>query len=330
MRPADQIRPASRRGASGAWNRLKPVRDDTLETYGLPSKGETRYVTYGHSVLGCVAHHARLNDFKTQETYYNRIVERYMKFCASYSNVNAHDLDAAFSSLSLSSNKTSTSLLPTPKPARPVRPPLATHPPNVTATTGELPAILQALRKLREAITATGRKDQFAQRAYVFCVHTSILCKDWESYSPALMSLLNVIHPSTPLSSPDLHEFISYYILDLACRQGDLLGAHTARLLYNYKDRRVEMVLRALVDDNWVVFWKMKKCVDGYQRRIMEFAEQGMRVHALKCLGRGYMQADRRYVERVAERTWDDLVKDGVGWELVEGGKVLIKKPKGN
>ena len=72
----------------------------------------------------------------------------------------------------------------------------------------------------------------------------------------------------------------------------------------------------------------MKKAVDGYQRRIMEYAEQGMRVHALKSLGRAYMSADRRYVERCADRRWADLVQDGVGWELTNVDKVIIKKPK--
>ena len=43
MKSTDPVRPSSRRAASGAWNRLKPVREDILETYGLPSKGETRY-----------------------------------------------------------------------------------------------------------------------------------------------------------------------------------------------------------------------------------------------------------------------------------------------
>jgi hypothetical protein len=97
---------------------------------------------------------------------------------------------------------------------------------------------------------------------------------------------------------------------------------------YRYRDRRVQLVLRALVADNWVLFWKMKRAVDGYQRRIMEFAEQGIRVHALKCLGRGYMSADRRYVEHCADRKWAELVEDGVGWELTETDKVIIKRPK--
>lgn len=44
MKSSDPGRPSSRRGASGAWNQLKPVREDALESYGLPSKGETRFV----------------------------------------------------------------------------------------------------------------------------------------------------------------------------------------------------------------------------------------------------------------------------------------------
>jgi len=263
----------------------------------------------------------RLNDLKAQEVYYNRIVERYMKFCAA--STNGDDLDKQFASLSLhTSSLLNLSSVPSAD---------TLHIPTTRSfnpTTGELSTILHALRKLREAVTATGRKDQFAQRAYIFNVHAAILCKDWESYSPALTSLLNVIHPATPLSSTELHEYIGYMILDQACRQGDIAGAHETRLKYRYTDRRVEMVLKALVADNWVVFWKMKKAVDGYQRRILEFAEQGTRVHALKCLGKGYMSADRRYVERCADRQWADLVQDGVGWELTEMDKVIIKIPK--
>jgi hypothetical protein len=30
-----------------------------------------------------------------------------------------------------------------------------------------------------------------------------------------------------------------------------------------------------------------------------------------------------------AEGGWEELVCDGVGWELVDGDKVVIQKPKG-
>lgn len=56
--------------------------------------------------------------------------------------------------------------------------------------------------------------------------------------------------------------------------------------------------------------------------------EAGVRRHALACLGRAYMLADRGFVERSAEREWSELVRvDGVGWEL-SGDVVTIRKVK--
>ncbi|KAH7349049.1 hypothetical protein BKA66DRAFT_431898 [Pyrenochaeta sp. MPI-SDFR-AT-0127] len=327
MKSSDQVRPSSRRGASGAWSRLKPVREDILESYGLPSKGETR-----------------LNDFKTQEVYFNRIIERYMKLCA----LNREELDRLFASVSSAKaasaspvdtlNSSLSSLL------------LSKHAPPSHASTGtgsssagagiprnaftpsieELATVLAALRKLREAITASNRSDNFAQRAYFFAIHVSILCRDWSSYLPSLHSLLQHIHPRNALAPHDLKEYVGLLILDQACRQADVAGARATKVLYGYKDWRVEGVLRALVMDDYVGFWRCKRAVDGYQRSVMEFAEGGVRVHALKCLGRSYMSADRRFVERCTDRKWEELAKDGVGWELsADGERVLIKKPKG-
>lgn len=70
--------------------------------------------------------------------------------------------------------------------------------------------------------------------------------------------------------------------------------------------------------------------MDGYLRCIMEFATERMRLHALKCLGKSYMSADKEFVERSGDARWEELVEGGVGWELVEGtGRVVIRKPKG-
>jgi hypothetical protein len=195
----------------------------------------------------------------------------------------------------------------------------------------ELATVLAALRKLREAITASARSDAFALRAYTFAIHVSILCHDWSSYLPSLLSLLNHIHPRNPLSSSSLHEFTGLLILDQACRQNDYAGARATKLAYGYKDWRVEKVLSCLVADDYVGFWRMRRAVDGYQRSVMEWADGGVRVHALKCLGRAYLSADRRFVERVTDRGWEELVEDGVGWELSgDGEKIIIKKMKGS
>ncbi|KAF1978665.1 hypothetical protein BU23DRAFT_450177 [Bimuria novae-zelandiae CBS 107.79] len=304
-RTNEQLRPTSHRGASGAWrrgDRLKPAPADTLELYGLPSKGETR-----------------LNDFRTQEFYFSKLIERYMHLCV----INEKQLSTLFASLTLTPAPTTTPLgLPLTPDAPPSQP--FTSPPLA-----DLATVLSAFRKLREAITATARKDAFARRVYFFGIHAAVLCKDWASYLPALTHLLTILHASSPLSPSDLKEYVALLVLDQACRQHNLPLAHETRLHYGFKDRRVETVLRALVADNWVMFWKMKRAVDGYQRAVMEFAEEGVRVHALKCLGRAYLSASKGFVERTADRGWAELVRDGVGWELGEEDRVVIKKPKG-
>ncbi|USW55599.1 hypothetical protein Slin15195_G089180 [Septoria linicola] len=302
---SNYARPVPRRGASGAWNRLKPGGPtDPLDVYGLPSKGEMR-----------------LHDYKAQENYYTKIVERYMKFCASPGG--GDDLEAAFTSMSVQEPNP----LWTTETATGKRPPLSTRP-SETARSNDLPNILLAMRKLREGILGSRRTDHFAQRAYMFIIHASILTKSWESYLPALQYLLGTINKHTPLSVPELQEFSGYHILDLACRQNELLDAFAARLAFRNRDRKVAAVLQALVQDDWVKYWRLKRAVDGYQRAIMECSGERMRLHALKCLGRGYMNADRAFVERSGDKTWEELVKSGVGWQLQENGNVVIRKPK--
>ncbi|MCJ1396878.1 hypothetical protein MMC11_000068 [Xylographa trunciseda] len=263
-----------------------------------------------------------LLDFKIQETYYNKIVERYMQFCAA---AGRHDdaLDKAFASLSLDTVDRKI----VPGGALPPGGAISSLTVNETSST-ELAVLTMSMRKLREAIVASSRTDTFAQRAYVFIIRAMILTSTYESYHPALLHLLYSIHPSTPLPSPELHEFVSYHVLDLSCRLGDLGNAFSVRRKWGFRDKRVEVVLKALVHDDWVNFWRIRGAVDGYQRKLMGWAEEGVRKHALKCLGRSYLGVDKVYVERCAGRTWEELkLQDGVGWEL-EGDKVTIRRMK--
>ncbi|MCJ1438476.1 hypothetical protein MMC27_007866 [Xylographa pallens] len=263
-----------------------------------------------------------LLDFKVQETYYNKIVERYMQFCAA---AGRHDdaLDKAFASLSLDNVDQKIS----PDGVLPSGGAVST-PISKNSSSTELSVLTMSMRKLREAIVASSRTDSFAQRAYVFIIRAMILTTTYESYHPALLHLLYKIHLSTPLPSPELHEFVSYHILDLSCRLGDLCNAFSVRKRWDFQDKRVEMVLKALVHDDWVTFWRIRGVVDGYQRKLMGWAEEGVRKHALKCLGRSYLGVDKAYVECCAGRTWEELkLQNSVGWEL-DGDKVTIRRMK--
>ena len=244
-----------------------------------------------------------------------------MKFCASSSG--GEGLEKAFAALSVNEPSPLTSAEPT----RSIRPTLP-HRASSTERPNDMPNILLAMRKLREGILGSRRRDYFAQRAYMFIIHATILTKHWESYQPAILYLLHNIHPYTPLSLPELQEFAGYRILDLACRQYELVDAFLVKLHFQHRDRKVASVLKCIVHDDWMKFWRTRRAVDGYQRAIMDFSVERIRLHALKCVGRSYMSADRAFLERIADSRWEDLVKSGVGWQLQENGTVVIRKPK--
>lgn len=273
-----------------------------------------------HTLIAHALSNGRLLDFKTQETYYDKIVERYMQFCAAAGR--GSDLANAFASMSLNGDTSP------PPPSNQLRG-VASLSEQASSASKELSTILMAMRKLREGLLASARTDPFAQRAYIFIIRAAILTRHMESYHPALLHLLRRIHQAVPLAASLYHEFVSYYILDLACRQGDLAAAYAARNLYQYKDRRVEQVLTALAHDNWYLFRMIRNLVDGYQKRLMDWTDDGMRTHALKCLGKSYLSVEKAYVEKVTDREWDVLRETNkIGWEL-EGDKVIIRKIKG-
>ncbi|MCJ1330289.1 hypothetical protein MMC10_006972 [Thelotrema lepadinum] len=290
---------------SSPWSRLKPVHQDPLEAVGLPSKGDDKLLNPKH-----------------QETYYAKIVPRYMEFCAAAGR-DTDSLDRTFASMNLdggSDTKTSS-------PGN-----LANSMKSIDTLperNKELGILLMAMRKLREGIVGSGRIDGFAASAYMFIIRAAILTSTFESYHPALLHLLNGIHPHAPLSSSELHEFVGYYVLDLACRLKDFAEAFRVRNRWKYRDEKVEGVLLALVRDDWLSFWTIKDSVDGYQRAFMAWVDDEVRKHALKCLGKTYFTVEKLYVERCGGRGWDDLkALNGVGWELEEN-KVIIRRIKG-
>lgn len=193
----------------------------------------------------------------------------------------------------------------------------------------DVSVLMMSMRKLREGIVALNRIDDFSIQAYIFCIRLSILMKQWEAYRPALTYLLTKMHKARPLSNVELQEFAAYQVLDLACREKNLAAAHDAKKAYGLQDGKVDAILRALTYNNYYLFWKVKKSVDGHKVKLMEYMDEEMRRHALKCLGRSYLNIDLPALEKYTDSSWPSLVKEqGVGWEL-EGTKVIIRRPKG-
>jgi len=73
--------------------------------------------------------------------------------------------------------------------------------PSTLATPGfdnsggkDLSMLMMAMRKLREVIVASKRVDDFSIQVYIFCIRLSILSKHVESYHPAILHLLRIMH----------------------------------------------------------------------------------------------------------------------------------------
>ncbi|KAJ6445503.1 acetyltransferase [Purpureocillium lavendulum] len=253
---------------------------------------------------------------KTQEKYYTTIVERYMTFCSDAGQ--RDELLRRFSSLAIGEAAGSRSA-----PASPSVEALE-NPANTKA----LSDVMSGLRKLREGIVASKRADDFAVQVYLFCIRLSVLAKQPESYHPAILYLLRELHPQQPLTSVELDEVVGYLVLDAACRRRQLAEAFALRQRYGLRDAKVSAALAALVHDNSLLFHRVKRAVDGHKARVMEWAEAGVRMHALKSIGKTYMSVDMGFLERMTGSTWDELkTNDGVGWEL-EQERVVIRRPR--
>ena len=265
----------------------------------------------------------RLLDYKAQERYYTKIVERYMAFCSDAGR--ADELLRRLGQLSIA---TEDGKAQQPHPSTP-----GMRTSNIDANIDaagqkDLSTLMMAMRKLREGIVASSRVDDFSMQAYIFCIRLSILVKNMESYHPAILHLLRRMHPVLPLSKAELQEFVGYLVLDLACRQNDLAEAYVVRQKYKLHDTKVDAILQAIAHDNYFMFWRIRRSVDGHKAKLMEFAEDGMKKQALKCLGRSYFSIDLSSLEAYTNSTWPSLTKVyGVGWQL-EGTKVIIRKPK--
>ncbi|KAK4241966.1 hypothetical protein C8A03DRAFT_40673 [Achaetomium macrosporum] len=335
----------------GYLSRLKPIEHDPLAEYGLPSKGEKRLLSP-----------------KVQEAYYTKIVERYLAFCTEAGD--REGLQKQFARLAIADRASSAAVSPLPQPASS---PSKYQP---LPSDDKLSQILSALRKLREALVASHRADDFATQVYLFSARLGILASSYETYYPSLLQLLrrhqraqrqqrqqvHVPPPTTTsastarhsssssssqpnnrgstssssgdLTSVEYHEVTSYLVIDAACRRADLAEAYALRHTYRLRDPKVDLILASLVADNWVAWRRVKKQVDGYRVRLMEFAEAQVRTHALKAFGRAYLSLPLGVLEAQMGVSWAELrERFGVGWELGdgEGGerRVVIRKVQG-
>ncbi|KAL8721180.1 MAG: hypothetical protein Q9181_007762, partial [Wetmoreana brouardii] len=258
--------------------RLKPALIDPLDSVGFVSKGDTSLLSHDR-----------------QKSYFDTIKSRYAALAGSPDGRKQAEssLPTGFASLSLNAGADSNSAISTTQHS-PTDPRAAQ---SISTATG-LSMIIIAMRKLREAIVASSRVDEFAQTVYLFIIRTTIALGHPESYHPALLYLFRCIHPVVPMSKHEESVFVGYIILDTACRQNELATAFRLRRLYEYRNRKIDAVLMALVHKNWTLFWRAKTAGDVYETRLIEWADERMTDCAVRCLGKSYLSVNKAYIER--------------------------------
>ena len=264
---------------------------------------------------------ARLLDSKTQEELYETILDRCLQLHGSKGDPS-----------SLSNTLQALTLHPDKETAEPRRASSTAKEQsaldniyqNDRKESSDLTSIVQAMRKLREAIVASGRTDQFVQGVYVFIIRATILLRHMESYHPALLHLLHRLHCKT-LPDPILHEMLGYHILDLACRMQNMSSTYSFRLEYGFHDSRIDRMLKAIAHGNWVAFWRSQDAMTVYEQRLLEHASDDMRLHVIQCLSKTYLTIPRKYVEYATQKPWTVLTrKYSTNWTL-EGANIIIK-----
>ncbi|KAI9654057.1 MAG: hypothetical protein M1831_005574 [Alyxoria varia] len=282
--------------------RLRPVREDALETVGLLSKGDTR-----------------LRDREAQEHYFALIRSRYAQ--ATQDAEGDEGIEARLGNLSISKSEQTQ-----------VKHDERSHnvlPLSPRTSVQEKSRIFMGMRKLREAIVASKRADLFAKSVYLFVIRTGVLQGNFESYHPAILHLLQFIHPRAHLSSDELREVTGYHVLDSACRLDRLAEAFELRTRFGLKDKRVTGILKALVRNDWLLFNRTMKRLDSTHQNIARMAQPRLRQTILGSLRASYFTLDVAYVETSLDMRWDAVLGVlGVNWTLENEEKVVIRQMK--
>ncbi|KAL9600606.1 MAG: hypothetical protein Q9179_003154, partial [Wetmoreana sp. 5 TL-2023] len=260
-----------------------------------------------------------------QKSYFDTIKSRCAALAGSPGSRKQAEssLPTEFASLSLNAGANSNSTISTTQHSR--TDPIAAQ--SISTATG-LSMIIVAMRKLREAIVASSRVDEFAKTVYLFIIRTTIALGHPESYHPALLYLFRSVHPVVPMSKNEESVFVGYLILDTACRQNELATAFRLRKCYQYRNRKIDAVLTALVHENWTLFRRAKTAGDAYETCLMEWADERMTDSAVRCLGKSYLSVNKAYIERCTDMSWVRLKElKKVPWEL-DGETVVVRQVK--
>ncbi|BFZ58762.1 hypothetical protein PYCC9005_005827 [Savitreella phatthalungensis] len=226
------------------------------------------------------------------------------------------------SSLAVNAVTTSRTPVAAPRPLPPVQLSPADH------------RCLGELRKLREAITASGREDAFAVLVFERSARYAVSRDHPEAYLPALRHLLFHLYTRKAVK-PD-QDLVQAYLLHLLCVMDDLHG---------YLQEQEQLVLSDMIDPTHTTSTQiMLVMVRGdplsYNKilrdaastlcvRLIEHAREKVYRRALAVTGAAYMQAPISLLDAAVDSDRWRKHAEETGWVIDgENDRVIIRAPR--
>ncbi|KAK9381814.1 uncharacterized protein V2V93DRAFT_367934 [Kockiozyma suomiensis] len=292
--------------------------DDLVDDFGLVSRGNDDRL---------------LHDEALQTRYFNKLQRKYLSACASAPGVEA--LRRTLESLSVSNNTSNLNS------ARVQATDTSFDGLNSRDAKDEaerrmaLDQVVLGLRKLREAILASGPPTAFGKSVFLFTVRVTVPIGHYESYVPAMKCLLDVISQTQPLTKAERHEIGALYLLHLTHFSNNMSEAFEAMQKYGLAD---DLTLRQTLQAWWdrdYVLWRRRfvKEKDPARRKLMEYGDRTMALEALKRVGAAYFFMKREELEKITGWPWTRCVDElGCGWRHEQDSSLIVirerkKKP---
>ncbi|KAK9448051.1 uncharacterized protein V1518DRAFT_456781 [Limtongia smithiae] len=187
--------------------------------------------------------------------------------------------------------------------------------------------VLLGLRKLRQAILASGPPSAFGKDVFMFSVNVAVPTGQHEQYVPAMKWLLD--DASALLTNAEAREVGALLTLHLAHFSNDVPAAFGAMQRYNvFGDLALRQVVHAWADRDYVLWRRLfRRESDPARRRMMDFGDRQMAMETLKRIGAAYFFMPQQDVEALAGLPWRDCVeKLGCGWRREEQGRIVIRE----
>ena len=271
----------------------------TQEDYGLLSRGEdTRLV----------------NNEEEQKKYFGAIQRHYIRFC--YDAGDGSVLKAALKAVEKSQAE---SWDTDQKGGKRVGDKDRSKKPAIDS-------IIMSLRKLREAMIAQ-KPSEFMKTVFLFSVRVTSTMGHHASYVPSVIKLME-IHEVLPLTNAEIQEVCGVYALYLVVVAGDVVRGYQVLDQNDWKDSRLQAVLRAWVTKDSVSWARLYATeTDLGRSKMMQSGDAHMAMEGLKRVGRSYFFIQTTELEKMIGWKWPAIQKDlGCGWRQEEDGRIIIKE----